>query len=44
LDGDQLHVGHGDKVAEIGGVVERVRPARDIIPPLGGSQVFSYLI
>jgi hypothetical protein len=24
LDGDQLHRGHGDKVAEIGGVVERV--------------------
>jgi hypothetical protein len=27
LDGDQLHVGHGDKVAEIGGVVERVPAA-----------------
>jgi hypothetical protein len=24
LDGDQLHVGHGDQVAEVGGVVERV--------------------
>src|SRR5262249_17017642 len=24
LDCDQLHVGHGDKVTEIGGVVERV--------------------
>ena len=24
LDGDQLHVRHGDEVAEVGGVVERV--------------------
>jgi hypothetical protein len=24
LDGDQLHIRHGDEVAEVGGVIERV--------------------